>query len=139
MTTEVEIVRPETIVTVIGREPTEEEIMMEQVNKATQHAEKYTEIFSMVITLFNYKQRSQYRLGKLEFLFTPMLASKMIRVTLLARGGYIASDTKLLEHTVYYDKDWACRKVDHMIAHVMRYGLKQLFLQGEKVSDDAFL
>jgi len=140
MKEELEIVLPfDTSKMGLPAEPTEEEKLLQEVSKVIEHADRYKDVFNVAITLFNYKQRRQYQLSKLEFLFIPVFKDKMIKVTLLARGGHIASDTKLMEAVVYSGKNWACAKVDYMVANVMRYGLKQLFLQGEKVSDDAFL
>lgn len=107
---------------------------------AEEHTEKYKTAIDLTLDYFNYKQRKQYNIKKLKFIFVPLLeAEPLLKVSLVAFGDVKAKDMILLDTTVPLRDDYVRRSVDDMIAYMMRHGLKHLYINGVETTEDAFL
>lgn len=127
---EVKNPEPETVATLVEH----------ALRVAEEHAEKYKPVIDLTLNYFNYKQRRQYNIKKLKFIFVPLLeAEPSLKVSLVAFGGIKAKDMILLDTTVGLRDDYVRSNIDNMIAYIMRYGLKHLYINGVETTEDAFL
>ncbi len=111
---------------------TEVEKFIEMINE---------DLLKEVVRKFNYKQRSEYRLSELKFILIPDKDTTIdaAKLDLVAFGSSGCLDKKLCSSWVVNERLPVTDDVFDMIANIMRYGLKQIYQEGQVISDGAYL
>jgi hypothetical protein len=113
----------------------------EMVRIAEERIAMYQPAIDLTLNYFNYKQRRQYNIRKLQFVVVPQtdVPYNYIRISVLAIGGTKAKDMRIADKSAYPSADRVIAIIDQIIAEIMRYGLKHLYINGVETSEDAFL
>ncbi len=100
------------------------------------------------VELFNYKQRQTYQIDRMELICSYDIKEfEWINFDLIAYGKPKAKTVKIFSTRIGGAKDVIMgldfdpipKSISSIIAQLIRYGLKQMYLEGEEISEDAYI
>jgi hypothetical protein len=111
------------------------------IKQAEEECEEFNKILMPdLLKKFNKKQKAMYKLSLLKMIVIPLMGSENeMRIDWIAYGTPTSLDKRLMSRTMEIDRSKFGEFITHLVTHTMRYGLKHVYIEGEEISEDAYL
>lgn len=99
------------------------------------------QLFRILVEMFNFKQRYQYQISEIKLILVPIKEEGhdyKLDVVAFAKDPK-SKDKQLFSVEIESTLDSFAKEFTKILATIMRYGLKDIFLKAKDINEDAYL